>query len=119
MDKPYSGIDKRSFPRLEANFVVSYRIKEISLDYDLSQTKNISRGGLMLTTNRKLEQGAKLAITIRFPFTPKRLEVIGEVVDSKEVAKGLIYETRVKFPKENTDFFKQLGEFIEQRITKK
>jgi len=40
--------DKRKHPRIGANFVVSYRIKQHHENYDLSQTKNVSQGGIFL-----------------------------------------------------------------------
>ena len=56
-----------------------------------------------------------MAITIRFPFFSKKIEVFGEVVDSKEIAKDLFYETRIRFIGLDTELFKKLGEFIAER----
>ncbi len=112
----YSGPEKRKHPRIEANFVVSYRIKEPGKGYDLSQTKNVSQGGMLLTTNRAFQKGTYLAMSIRFPLVPHKIEVTGEVVDSKEVVRDLIYETRIKFLDLDEDFFRDLGKFIEERL---
>ena len=108
----FKGSEKRGHPRLNANFVVSYRIQKAPENYDLTQTKNVSQGGLMVTTNRKFDKDTFLAITIRFPFIMQRIEVTGQVVESREVVRNLIYETRVKFLDLDDDFFKKLGEFI-------
>ncbi len=115
MDK-YKGQDRRVHQRLNADFVVSYRIHKAPENYDLSQTKNVSAGGLMITTNRKFEKGTFLSITIRFPFIMQRIEVTGQVVGSREVVRNLIYETRVSFLDLNEDFLRKLGEFIEKRL---
>jgi hypothetical protein len=112
----HTGSEKRKFPRLNTNFVISYRIKEQTDCYDLTQSKNVSQGGILLTTNRKFDKGIFLAITIRFPFVEQRIELIGEVVEAKEIVKGLIYDTRVRFLEGNTDIFKKLGEFIKQHL---
>ena len=109
----YSGPEKRKFPRVDANFVISYRIKEMVDGYDLTQSKNVSQGGILLTTNRLFNKGTMLAMTIRFPLIPQKIDVTGEVVDSKEVVRDLIYETRIKFLDLDEDFFKKLGEFIQ------
>jgi len=114
----YSGPEKRKFPRVIANFVVSYRLKDRSDNYDLSQTKNISQGGLLLTTNKKFDKGTQLAMTIRFPFIDQRIEVTGQVTDSKEIVKGLIYETRIKFCDLSPEFFKELGDFMKELLSK-
>ena len=45
-----------------------------------------------------------------------KIEVTGEVVDSKEVVRDLIYETRLKFIDLDEDFFRDLGEFIKERL---
>jgi hypothetical protein len=115
MDK-YSGPEKRKHPRLEANFVVSYRIKEPGKGYDLSQTKNVSQGGMLLTTNKIFENGTYLSMNIRFPLVPQKIEVTGEVVDSREIVRDLIYETRIRFLDLDEDFFRDLGEFIKERL---
>lgn len=112
----YSGKEKRRFPRLSANFMVSYKVKQIPENYDLSQTKNVGQGGVLLTTNRKFDPGTQLALTIKFPFVPQRIEIEATVVDSKEVAKNMIYETRLAFIRLNKKFFEELGKFIEERL---
>ncbi len=112
----YSGQERRQFPRVNANFVVSYRIKEIRDGYDLSQTKNVSQGGILLTTNREFKKGIFLAMTIRFPLVRQKIEVTGEVVSSRQIVRNLIYETRIKFLDLNEEFFTKLGEFIEENL---
>jgi hypothetical protein len=106
--------ERRKYPRLNAKFVVSY--KNNPNDYDLSQTKNIGQGGVMVTTSRKFAAGTQLAITVTFPFVPQRIEILGTVVSSKEIAKNLLYETRVAFSDLNKKFFQELGDFIQERL---
>lgn len=112
----FKGSEKRHHPRLNVNFVVSYRIQKMPENYDLSQTKNVSQGGLLVTTNRRFDKGTFLAITIRFPFILQRIEVTGQVVESREIVRNLIYETRVKFLDLDENFFKKLGEFIDKKL---
>jgi hypothetical protein len=115
MDK-YSGSDRRKNPRLTANFVISYRLKQYRGGYDLTQTKDISKGGILLTTNKSFTPGTHLAMTIRFPFIPQRIEVAGMVVDSKEVVRHLIYETRIQFLDLDDNFLRDLAEFVKTRL---
>jgi len=108
--------ERRKYPRITANFVISYRIKERPGDYDLSQTKNISQGGMLLTTNKPFKKGICLAMYIRFPLIPQKITVTCEVVNSKEIVRDLIYETRLKYLDLNEDFFLKLGEFIQENL---
>ena len=117
MQEKYNGQEKRKFTRLDANFVVNYRVEKDGFsNYDLSQTKNVSQGGVLVTTNRKFEKGTVLSVTVRFPFVSKRIKLLGEVVDSHEVARDLIYDTRIRFINMDEDFFAKLGEFIDLRL---
>jgi hypothetical protein len=117
MDK-YGGPERRKNPRLDVNFVVSYRLREVPDSADLSQTKNVSQGGMLITTNKKFAPGIHLAVTIRFPFVPQKIELTGEVIESREVVRELIYETRVKFINLDDGFLRELGEFIKERLDK-
>lgn len=121
----YGGPERRKFPRLEANFVISYKIEQLPPDdeggeilqgHDLSQTKNVSQGGVLITTNQLFKKGSYLAMVIRFPLLPQKIEVTGEVVDSREIVKNLIYETRVRFVGLDENFFEKLGAFIEKNL---
>ncbi|MCM8819492.1 MAG: PilZ domain-containing protein [Candidatus Omnitrophica bacterium] len=114
----YTGPERRKYPRININFVVSYRIKEVPDNFDISQTKNVSGGGILLTTNRKFEKGTLLALNIRFPFIGDKIEVTGEVVDAKEIVRDLIYETRIKFLDLRSDVLKQLEDFVLMRFKK-
>lgn len=114
--KRNNGLERREHSRISANFIVSYRITQPPSNYDLSQTKNVSQRGILLTTNRKFEKDTFLAMTIRFPFVLEKIEVKGVVVDSQEVIKNLIYDTRIKFFDLDVEIFRQLGEFVKQRL---
>lgn len=89
--------ERRKFSRIQARFVVSYRILEEENNIDITQTKNMSLGGMLLTTNKKFENGTNLALEIRLPFDPDPILLIGKVIESKEVTKNLIYDTRINF----------------------
>ncbi|MCK4912631.1 MAG: PilZ domain-containing protein [Candidatus Omnitrophica bacterium] len=112
----YKGSEKRKHARMSANFVINYQIQELSYSYDLSQTKNVSQGGVLLTTNKSFDKGEQLTINLRIPFVVKKIKLKGEVIDSREVVRNLTYETRVKFLNLDKDFFNKLGEFIEENL---
>jgi hypothetical protein len=94
---PYNGIERRRGARINKNFVVSYRIYGDPDNVDISQTKNVGEGGIMLTTNRAFDSSTVLAIEIKLPFVPDPIRLLGKVIESKEIARNLIYETRLVF----------------------
>ena len=94
----YAGSEKRKDSRASGRFIVSYRILEEKDNIDVSQTKNISLGGMLITTNTQFEPGVKLALEIRLPFDPNPIMLVGKVISSREVSKELlIYDTRLEF----------------------
>lgn len=93
----YSGAEKRKFPRAIGRFIVSYRILESNGSPDLTQTRNLSLGGMLLTTNCQFKPGTNLALEIRLPFDPNPIMLIGKVLESKEITKDIIYDTRLVF----------------------
>jgi Tfp pilus assembly protein PilZ len=93
----YTGPDRRKFPRIKGSFVVSYRPYKQEDSQDISQTKNFSLGGILLTTNKAFEIGTLLTMQIKIPVSREALHFVGKVLASKEVVKGLIYETRIAF----------------------
>lgn len=95
--KKYSGLEKRKCSRAKASLVISYRIKQEVDNSDLSQSKNVSSGGMLLTTNRKFNKGTQLLLTLRFPFFPEKIQITAIVVESEEVVKNIIYNTHLEF----------------------
>lgn len=93
----YIGPERRKFQRISGRFIVSYRILEEDDNIDVTQTKNLSLGGMLLTTNRIFDPGTNLAIEIRLPFDPNPIMLIGKVIQSHEITKDLIYDTRIQF----------------------
>jgi len=93
----YSGLERRKYPRIVGRFIVAYRVIDEVDKVDISQTKNISLGGMLLTTNRKFDAGTNLSLEIRLPFDPDPIKIIAKVLESKEITKNLIYDTRLMF----------------------
>ncbi len=96
----YQGIERRKHPRISGRFIVSYRILEnadAESKRDITQTKNISLGGMLLTTNRGFRPKTSLAIEIRLPFDPNPIMLIGRVIESRQIVENLIYDTRLMF----------------------
>ncbi|MFA5100363.1 MAG: PilZ domain-containing protein [Candidatus Omnitrophota bacterium] len=93
----YQGAERRKSDRIRANFIVSYRILDEINNMDITQTKNMGLGGMLLTTARSFDKGTNLAIEIRLPFERSPIMLIGKVIESAEITKDLIYDTRLEF----------------------
>lgn len=93
----YAGPDRRRQPRVTGRFIVSYRVLEEIDNADISQTKNIGLGGMLITTNIHFDPGTHLALEIRLPFDPNPIVLTARVLESLEVTKNLIYDTRLTF----------------------
>ncbi len=94
---PYEGPERRRHKRISARFIVSYRILEEMDNIDISQTKNLSLGGMLLTTNRKFPHGVNLALEIRLPYDRNPIMIVAKVLESREITRDLIYDTRLLF----------------------
>jgi len=114
----YTGPERRKHPRITARFIVSYRVMEEEDAVDISQTKNMSLGGMLLTTNRKFKSGTTLALEIRLPFDPNPIMVIGKVVESREIIKDLIYDTRLSFLAVDERHRKAIGDTVDYYLKK-
>jgi hypothetical protein len=52
---------------------------------------------MLLTTNCQFPEGTNLALEIRLPFDPNPIMIIAKVLESKEITKNIIYDTRLIF----------------------
>jgi hypothetical protein len=93
----YDGPERRKNCRVRGRFIVSYRIMDEADNIDITQTKNIGLGGMLLTTNRRFDPGTNLAVEIRLPFEKNPILLIGKVIESLEITRDLIYDTRLEF----------------------
>ncbi|MDD5196432.1 MAG: PilZ domain-containing protein [Candidatus Omnitrophota bacterium] len=114
----YAGPERRNHPRVMGRFIVSYRIMNEIDSMDISQTKNISMGGMLLTTNRNFEPGVNLALEIRLPFDPHPIMLIGKVLESREIMQDMIYDTRIEFLAVDEKHKKIIGETVGYYVKK-
>ena len=113
------NIEKRKYPRVDARFVVSYRIVEEDEIKDLTQTKNLSLGGMLFTTMENFPAGTQLEVEMRVPVDRDPVNIIGRVIDSCRVAKGTIYNTRIAFLSVDDKHADKIKETIKRCLGKK
>jgi Tfp pilus assembly protein PilZ len=114
----YTGPERRKYPRINSRFVVSYRLLDEENNVDITQTKNLSLGGLLLTTNKAFQIGTNIALEIRVPYDRKPIMLIAKVVTCHEVTKNLIYDTRIKFIAMDKRYVKALAQTVDFYLKK-
>lgn len=90
--------ERRKFKRINRNYIVSYApVKSEEIKFDISQTKNLSEGGLLFITDRKFDKDVVLKLKLKLPEFLDYVIVQVQVIDSARMAKGMMNETRVRF----------------------
>lgn len=111
----YAGPERRKYPRLNCHFLVYYRMLEGNDEIDLSQIKNVSLGGMLLTTSKPFEKRAKLALKIRLPGV--YIMPTGKVIESRQIGKVIpIYDTRLEFSDIGESDRQILGETLDNYL---
>jgi hypothetical protein len=96
--KPETLFERRKFVRINGTYVVSYEdISGQGIGADITQTRNISAGGVWFTTEKRFPAASILKIKLRIPDAPDYMELNVKVVESKQKIKGMMCDTRVKF----------------------
>lgn len=109
----YKKPERREFGRVEIPILVSYRIRG-ELKTDISHAKNISEGGLLFTSDKDFDPNTVLVLKLKLPLSPEWFDIIGEVAESKEVKKNLIYEIRVRFIDIAEEAKKTIAQLVEK-----
>lgn len=105
--------ERRKYERLKKPFVVSYHVfADPASSYDLTQIKDVSIGGMRFVTSQAFPSDTILSLELRAPFKEERLKLKGCVIESKVVAEGLIYDTRVNFVDLGSDAREELSKII-------
>jgi len=111
----FENSDRRKYQRLVGGFLVYYKIKGPLENYNLTRTKNISRGGMLLTVDKPFEKLTDMEFIIRGPFTHGTdVRMAGVVLESREIVKDFIYEARIEFSESDVKSLDKLDEFIER-----
>jgi len=110
--------EKRKANRISGHYIVSYRVLDKDENIDISQAKDISSGGMFLTTSQQLAPGTNLKLDIKLPNCPEPISIYAEVVDSQGGVNKVVFNTRVrflKFDEENRKMIEDLVEFYHKK----
>ena len=112
--------ERRKFTRIDASYMVSYTdVTHGEPRSDLSQTKNISMGGILFITDREYSPGTVLRVRLRIPDAPDYINAKVQVVISRQKIKGMMYDTSVKFIAVREEDREVIRKLIESRLKNK
>ena len=118
-----NGIEKRQYVRLEErrqyvrlgmSVMISYKEAGSSEGYDMTSTKDISKGGTFFFSNVNYPVGTDLELLVSFPFRmgKERTKVISKVVNV--IKKDKFYGIGVQFIKMDKTVLSELHLFIDE-----
>jgi len=97
-ESPKGPEDRRKHIRVDRNFILTYIDKRNpSVKNEITQLRNISRGGMCFVATRGFDLSTVLLIEMRTPFTAGSISLEGFVLESRERIKGIIYDIRLQF----------------------
>ena len=92
------GSERRKHVRVDRSFILTYIDKRApNVKNEITQLRNISRGGICFVATRAFEPAMELIIEMRTPFTTGSISLEGIVLESRERIKGMIYDVRLQF----------------------
>jgi hypothetical protein len=97
-ESPKGPDERRKHVRVDRNFILTYTDKLTpNVKNEITQLRNISRGGMCFVATRSFEKSTVLLIEMRTPFTTGSIMLEGIVLESRERIKGMIYDVRLQF----------------------
>jgi hypothetical protein len=93
-----SNSERRQFVRIKKNYIIRFSdSSNPSLKFEISQVENISKGGMCFTSTMNIAAGTNLTIELRTPYIADTIFLEGQILNSQERVKGLIYANRLSF----------------------
>jgi len=89
-------MERRKFVRLNVELEVEYRILESLKDFKITQTEDVSEGGIRIMLPEKIEPRTHLEIAIKIPNESKPVFAIGRVVWTKSDVFGGVHMTGIQ-----------------------
>jgi type IV pilus assembly protein PilZ len=115
-----SGEEKRAFPRIDAKIKVIFKnMGEFVEEY----TKNISKGGMFLKTDKLLDPNAQIELMLTFPNQKKEHRILGKVsrlivMSDPTNDEKQIYGVGIHFLKTDAEILKAIEELYNKHREK-
>jgi len=98
MGQDWEQKDRRRYERIKKHFILSYFKKDDpKTKHEMSQLKNISKGGVCFMTAQKYAPSTKLVLELKTPYLSDTTHLEGTVLESYEKLPNIMYETRLEF----------------------
>ena len=109
-----SGTERRQYVRLDRSWMISYKKVGSFKEYDMTSTKDISKGGMFFLSHVNYPVGTELELLVRFPFRigKERVKVISKVQHVKKKEK--LYGLGVQFIEMDKSVLSELYSFIDK-----
>jgi len=112
--------ERRKFARLDGTFVVSYTdVSTGQAKTDVTQTRDISAGGIKFTTDRSFAPDTILKLKVRIPGAPDYINVKLKVIESNKRGTGSSYVTRGRFVAMRDEDLEAIKRVVENSSQKK
>jgi len=111
----YFGRERRRYPRIPFGYLIKYRIaKEKRNRYCKSTSKNLSLGGILIETKKKLPLNSSIEMDLLLPTEeePTRITVTGIVKRVIPIQKGKLHDVAIEFTKIPAEHKVSLLKFI-------
>jgi len=108
-----SDINRRQYVRLDRSVMISYKKAGSSEEYDMTNTKDISKAGMFFFSHINYPVGTNLELLVRFPFRigKERVKVISKVQNVRKKEK--LYGIGAVFIKMDKTVLSELYSFID------
>jgi hypothetical protein len=106
--------DRRIFKRLKKPITVQYTFDDFTVEkkrWNVSLTRDVSEGGICITTDKQCNVDDSLLLNIKIPTQPKDLFMVTAKVKGS-IGKGNIYKTNLMFLELPEEFRSALREYI-------
>ena len=93
--------ERRQYPRIPLSLPIHYSIVKKGEDIKKSESINISTGGVLMTTEERIEPGSTIHLTMNMPLPGLSCNcaMLGEIVRCEEKEDKSGFKTAVKFNK--------------------
>ena len=107
--------ESRGFKRVWVLLKGQYRIQETGFPFFVMTAVNISESGVCIATDQNVKPDCLVELVVILPSS-ERLSLFGRTVWSQKLKESDLYRTGVQFLVTNSEDFKKLKAFYEERL---